>query len=151
LTPRHRIASEILDIKISIREIKERSQRYNFQRSQVQGSTSTRKTEKRRWRDPRLSFLFIEETAIVGLEGPREELTCWLLDGASERTVIAVVGMGGLGKTILAKLVFDSQKVTTKFDCRACIMVSQSYTVRGLMKSMMEEFCGETENPVTQM
>jgi len=101
LTPRHRIASEILDIKIPIREIKERSQRYNFQRSQVQGSTSTRETEKRRWRDPRLS-LFIEETAIVGLEGPREELTCWLMDGASERTVIAVVGMGGLGKTILA-------------------------------------------------
>ncbi|PNX74234.1 NBS-containing resistance-like protein [Trifolium pratense] len=155
LTPRHRIASEIQDIKMSIRGIKERSERYNFQISQAPGSSSinntTRETENRRWRDPRLSFLFIEETAIVGLEGPREELTGWLLSGASERTCIAVVGMGGIGKTTLAKLVFDSQKVTTQFDCRACITVSQSSTVRGLLINMMEEFCGETENPLMQM
>ncbi|MCI34997.1 NBS-containing resistance-like protein, partial [Trifolium medium] len=59
--------------------------------------------------------------------------------------------MGGLGKTTLAKLVFDSQKVTTQFDCRACITVSQSSTVRGLLINMMEEFCGETENPLMQM
>ncbi|CAJ2638678.1 unnamed protein product [Trifolium pratense] len=140
---------------MSIRGIKERSERYNFQISQAPGSSSinntTRETENRRWHDPRLCFLFIEETAIVGLEGSREELTGWLLSGASERTCIAVVGMGGIGKTTIAKLVFDSQKVTTQFDCRTCITVSQSSTVRGLLINMMEEFCGETENPLMQM
>ncbi|GAU16413.1 hypothetical protein TSUD_117620 [Trifolium subterraneum] len=155
LIPRHQIASEIQDIKLSIRGIKERSQRYNFQISHEQGSSSSRNNteeiENGRWRDPRLSSLFLEETEIVGFEGPREELFGWLLEGAAERTVISVVGMGGLGKTTLVKQVFDSHKVTTQFDCRACITVSQSYTVRGLLIKMMEQFCKETDDPLPKM
>jgi len=155
LTPRHKIASEIRDIQLSIRAINERSQRYNFQISNEQGSssssTSTGDPENGRWHDPRLSSLFIEETEVVGIEGPKEELSGWLLDIAAERTVISVVGMGGLGKTTLAKLVFESKKVSAHFDCRACVTVSQSYTVRGLLINMMEQFCRGTKDPLPQM
>jgi len=154
LIPRHHIASEIQDIKLSICEIKERSERYNFQISLEQGSSSSNSRGERengKWRDPRLSSLFIEEAEIVGFEGPREELFCWLLDGEAERTVISVVGMGGLGKTTIAKQVFDSQKVTAHFDCRACITVSQSYTVRGLLIKIMKQLCKETEEPLLKM
>ncbi|PNX92329.1 NBS-containing resistance-like protein, partial [Trifolium pratense] len=155
LIPRHRIVYEIQDIKMSIRGIKERSERYNFQISHEPGfsnrSSSTRETENGRWRDPRLSSLFIEETETVGIEGPKEDLSGWLLDGSAERTTISVVGMGGLGKTTLAKLVFDSQKVSAHFDCRACVTVSQSYTVRGLLINMMDQFFRGTDDPLPQM
>ncbi|KAG4390489.1 hypothetical protein AAZX31_06G291300 [Glycine max] len=152
LISRHQIATEIQDIKLSLSVIKERSERYKFQVSQEQpSSSSTGGIEGSRWHDPRMSSLFIEETEIVGFELPRDELVAWLLKGTEERTVISVVGMGGLGKTTLCKHVFDSENVKSHFDCRACITVSQSYTVRGLFIDMIKQFCRETKDPLPQM
>ena len=55
----------------------------------------------------------------MGIESPKGELINWLVEGAAERTVISVVGMGGLGKTTLAKKVYDNKKVVERFVCRA--------------------------------
>ncbi|KAJ6946704.1 NBS-LRR type disease resistance protein [Populus alba x Populus x berolinensis] len=43
----------------------------------------------------------VEEANIVGIEKPKKHLIEWLVRGRSEREVISVVGMGGLGKTTL--------------------------------------------------
>ncbi|XP_061353470.1 disease resistance protein RPM1-like [Gastrolobium bilobum] len=146
LKHRHRIASEIQDIKFSVNGIKERGESYKFQRSShEQGSSSSGI-----WNDPRLASLFIEEAEIVGFENPRDELVGWLVDGATERTVISVVGMGGLGKTTLAKNVFENQQVKGHFDCHAFIIVSQSNSIEGLLKNLMKEFCKVTEEPLPQ-
>ncbi|XP_020225538.1 disease resistance protein RPM1 [Cajanus cajan] len=147
LISRHQIATKIQDIKLSLSVIKERSERYKFQVSQEQGSS----LEQSRWHDPRMRSLFIEETEIVGFEFSRDEMVDWLLKGTKDPAVISVVGMGGLGKTTLAKHVFDSENVKSHFDCRACITVSQTYTVRGLFIDMIKQFSKETKDPLPQM
>ncbi|KAI4356085.1 hypothetical protein L6164_000133 [Bauhinia variegata] len=148
LKPRHEIASKIQDIKSSIQGIKERSERYGFISSFVQGSGSSNVIQSAKWHDPRMTSLFIEEDEVVGFEPPRDELVGWLIKGATERAVISIVGMGGLGKTTLAKNVFENQKVTRHFDCQVWITVSQSYSAEGLLKEMMEQFCKATREPL---
>ena len=52
-----------------------------------------------------------------------------------------MMGMGGLGKTTLAKKVYDHQMVRGHFDCYAWILVSQSYNMVDPLRSMIKKFC----------
>ncbi|RHN67260.1 putative P-loop containing nucleoside triphosphate hydrolase, leucine-rich repeat domain, L [Medicago truncatula] len=139
MTPRHRIAAEIQDVKSSVRGIKERSERYGFQPSFEQGSSSSRENRNAKWHDPRVAALYIEEADVVGFKAPRKRLIDWMVKGTEERTVVSVVGMGGQGKTTLAKRVFDSKDVIGHFDCHVWITVSQSYNVEGILRDMLRK------------
>ncbi|GMP78453.1 hypothetical protein CsSME_00034375 [Camellia sinensis var. sinensis] len=50
--------------------------------------------------------------------------------------------MGGIGKTTLAKKVYDSQEVVAHFNCKAWITVSQSYKPEELLKTMIKQLSG---------
>ncbi|GMP78534.1 hypothetical protein CsSME_00034448 [Camellia sinensis var. sinensis] len=47
--------------------------------------------------------------------------------------------MGGIGKTTLAKKVYDSQEMVAHFNCKAWITVSQSYKPEELLNTMIEQ------------
>lgn len=133
LKPHHEIATKIQDIKILVRDIKEQSERYGFNSSE-QGSRTN--AENATWHDPRGGSLFIEDGEVVGIESTRDELISWLVGGPSRRSVISVVGMGGIGKTTLAKKVYENDSVKGHFDCRVWITVSQSYNMKKILMTM---------------
>lgn len=127
------IVSKIDGMKTLVSEIKARSERYGF--SSIDCGEKTLP-----WHDPRVASLFIEEAEVVGVESATDELIGWLVNEASRREVISVVGMGGLGKTTLAKKVCDNQKVVAHFVCHAWITVSQSYKADDLLRRMIMQF-----------
>ncbi|RZB51257.1 disease resistance protein RPM1-like isoform X1 [Glycine soja] len=106
-----------------------------------QRPTSSRGNQDITWQKLRRDPLFIEEDEVVGLDGPRGILKNWLTKGREKRTVISVVGIAGVGKTTLAKQVYD--QVRNNFECHALITVSQSFSAEGLLRHMLNELCKE--------
>ncbi|PQM42685.1 disease resistance protein RPM1-like [Prunus yedoensis var. nudiflora] len=89
-----------------------------------------------------MASLYTEEAELVGIQTLRDKLVGWSIEAkvASRRSVCSLVGMGGLGKTTLAKKVFDNTRFTEWFDWRAWITVSQSYKNEDILRNMIAEF-----------
>jgi len=75
--------------------------------------------------DPRITAMYTKMTDLVGIDELITRLTkeedCI---SSAEQRIISIVGFGGLGKTTLAKAVFD--KIKAQFNCSAFISVSQN-------------------------
>ncbi|XP_006836665.2 disease resistance protein RPM1 [Amborella trichopoda] len=131
---RHRVGSKIQDIKARIRAITDRRTTYDIQRRDDEAATLFRA------KDPLVTAPFIAEADIVGLQEDVEILVGWLLNGRPKLEMISLVGMGGIGKTTLAKKVFQMGKTKSHFDRRSWVTLSQSFTIAGLVKSMLKGF-----------
>jgi putative protein kinase ArgK-like GTPase of G3E family len=66
--------------------------------------------------------IYKETAGLVGIDAPREELVSLLMDSEKTVKVVSIVGFGGLGKTTLAKQVYD--QIRGQFDYKAFLSVS---------------------------
>ncbi|KAL5547840.1 hypothetical protein UlMin_003071 [Ulmus minor] len=91
--------------------------------------------------DPRLGSLFIEKDEFVELETESKALIRKLVEGSSARSVISLVGQGGIGKTTLVKKVYDDEIVKGHFELHAWVTVSQPYNLKKLLKNLKSQIC----------
>ncbi|XP_030963292.1 putative disease resistance protein RGA3 [Quercus lobata] len=79
--------------------------------------------------------------AVIGREDDKEAIIGSLLDpNAKENvSVLAIVGIGGLGKTTLAGLVFrDEEQIKKHFELKVWVCVSDNFDVKIIVEKILE-------------
>ncbi|KAH0777321.1 hypothetical protein KY290_008732 [Solanum tuberosum] len=96
----------------------------------------------------------VDESDILGRQNEIKELIDRLLseDGNGKNpTVVPVVGMGGVGKTTLAKAVYNDEKVKKHFGLKAWICVSEPYDILRITKELLQEIGSTVDNNLNQL
>ncbi|KAJ4771330.1 NBS-LRR-like resistance protein [Rhynchospora pubera] len=87
----------------------------------------------------------VMESDIIGREHEKEEIIREVLNPQRERnniSVLAVIGMGGLGKTTLVQLVFNDKRVKEHFQLTLWVCVSTDFNVINIIKSIIQVASG---------
>ncbi|KAB2057566.1 hypothetical protein ES319_A11G177600v1 [Gossypium barbadense] len=96
-------------------------------------------------REWRLTSSLVNESEILGRNEDKENVINGLFGSSLDQndlSIYAICGMGGLGKTTLAQLVFNDERVERGFGLRIWVCVSDAFEVRRLIKAVIESIDG---------
>ncbi|KAL5789855.1 hypothetical protein ACOSQ2_004743 [Xanthoceras sorbifolium] len=136
----HDIALKIKEINENLDDIVKDKERYNFNTigSYVQQHHRAE------------SISLIDESKICGRDTETNTLISKLLCESSDHKedlhVISLVGMGGIGKTALAQLVYNNNKVINNFEIRIWVCVSEPFDKLMIAKAIIETLEGRASD-----
>lgn len=138
----YKIASKLNGVNEQLDSIATEKDRYKFGLEKVV-------EEPRRL----ITASFIDDEEVYGRCQETEILVNMLVGenssgGGLKLHVISIVGMGGIGKTTLAQLVYNHSDVECHFDKRIWICVSDPFDEIRIAKEILEAFKGESSNLV---
>ncbi|XP_023729295.1 putative disease resistance protein RGA3 [Lactuca sativa] len=92
----------------------------------------------------------LDEFKIVGREDEEERIIHLLTKSRKEEklTIVPITGMGGMGKTTLAKSVYNNPKTQQYFDVKAWLCVSVKVDINTLLAKIYESVAGEKPKSV---
>jgi hypothetical protein len=86
---------------------------------------------------------FVHPSTVIGRDKDKVNIINLLMhpDASKNVNVISKVGLGGLGKTTLAKWVYNDERVVQTFQLRIWVCVSEYFSVTRLIKEIFKSTC----------
>ncbi|KAM3702029.1 hypothetical protein ACJW31_05G219800 [Castanea mollissima] len=140
LSLRHEIGHKIEELKQTLDKILEDNVRYGFD------LTGDSPVEVERT----LTTSFGDVSDIIGRDDHRDQLFSNLLGGGSQEEsnprVISLVGMGGIGKSTLAQLAYNDDKIQAHFRPTIWVCVSDPFDQCKVAKAIIESIEDQSPN-----
>ncbi|XP_019079791.1 putative disease resistance protein RGA4 [Vitis vinifera] len=90
-----------------------------------------------------------DESIVLGRDEIQKEMVKWLLSDntiGEKMEVMSIVGMGGSGKTTLARLLYNDEGVKEHFHLKAWVCVSTEFLLIKVTKTILEEIGSKTDS-----
>ncbi|CAL2237669.1 unnamed protein product [Prunus armeniaca] len=107
---------------------------------QLKGALGLREDVGRKVSQRTPTTSLVHEPSVYGRDKNKQNLLQVLFDDASEEnvSVIPIIGMGGIGKTTLARMLYNDNKVKEHFTLKAWACVSEDYDAIRVTKTLLE-------------
>ncbi|KAI5404784.1 disease resistance protein RGA2 [Lathyrus oleraceus] len=125
---RLRISHRIKDVRDRLNKVVADRNLFGLERMDVNVSEESRE----------MSYSHVDALDVIGRGTEKEEIIELLMkcggeDGDKGLSVIPMVGIGGLGKTTLAKLVFNDKRMDEVFELKMWVCVSYDFDIRKII------------------
>ncbi|KAM1749159.1 hypothetical protein ACFX12_010065 [Malus domestica] len=140
---RLRVAHEIKELWERLEELKANKSIFDSLTSHSKGYYDDHDSNLKHVIKARETHSFVRASEVVGREFEKEELVDRLIEqGDDPFSVIPVVGMGGIGKTTLAKLVYNDTRVIKNFELMIWQYVSVDFNIARLTNGILSSVLG---------
>ncbi|XP_058764476.1 putative disease resistance protein RGA4 [Vicia villosa] len=130
---RYKIAKKMKRIRERLDEIAEERSKFHL--------TQIVREERSGVLDWRQTTSIISQPQVYGRDESKERIVDLLVGDASQLddlSVYPIVGLGGLGKTTLAQLVFNHERIVNHFELRIWVCVSDDFSLKRMTKAIIE-------------
>ncbi|KAL1351282.1 hypothetical protein HN51_015205 [Arachis hypogaea] len=128
---RYKLAHQIKDIRKRIDRVAADRDKFGLQVIHV---------DRRVVHSREMTYSHVVESDVIGRDYDKEKIINLLMEpsldnngGFKHISVIPIVGIGGLGKTTLAKLVFNDKRITDSFPLKMWVGVSEDFNIKQLI------------------
>ncbi|KAK2416970.1 putative disease resistance protein RGA3 [Trifolium repens] len=142
---RFKMSHQIKEIKDRLDKVAADGTRFGLVRNDVEPGPAVQRRE--------FTHSHVDALSVIGREDDTKAIIQLLMesnpqgDGDKSLRVIPIVGIGGLGKTTLAKLVFNDKKIDEVFQLKSWVCVSNGFDIRHIIIKMINSTFASASTP----